>query len=81
MLITSGNFTATATGINSTAIGADTASSGAFTTLSSTGNTTLGSGAGSTFLAGNTTGAVTLTAQLLPSMPMDKRIRHDFGDC
>lgn len=42
LLITSGNFNTTATGINGTNIGATTPGTAAFTTLSSTGTTTLG---------------------------------------
>jgi len=42
LLIDSTNFDVTTTGINATAIGATTASTGGFTTLSSTGATTLG---------------------------------------
>jgi hypothetical protein len=53
---TSGHFNTTATGINNTAIGATTASTGAFTTLSSTGNTTLASGAGAVTTIGNSSG-------------------------
>ena len=62
IIFTSGHFTTTATGINSTPIGATTASTGAFTTLGSTGITTLASTAGSVFTIGNSTGVGTLVS-------------------
>src|SRR5579872_3496870 len=46
---------------NFTSIGATTTGSGAFTSLNSSNNTNLAQNAGSTFQAGNSTGALTLT--------------------
>ncbi|HYK08957.1 MAG TPA: hypothetical protein VEW42_05655, partial [Candidatus Eisenbacteria bacterium] len=62
LTFTSSNFNTTASGINSTAIGANTPSTGAFTTLSSTGDTTLSSGAGANTVVGNATGTFALTS-------------------
>ncbi|MCC7160330.1 hypothetical protein IT399_01200 [Candidatus Nomurabacteria bacterium] len=58
---TSGHFNTTATGINNTAIGATTASTGAFTTLSSTGATNIATaGASNVTIATTGTGNVTV---------------------
>lgn len=57
---TSGNFNTTSTGINTTNIGATTAGTGAFTSLSSTGLTSLGQGTGVVTL--NSSGALNYTA-------------------
>ncbi len=65
LIITSVNLNTTSTGINSTAIGATTVSTGAFSTLSSTGITTLASGAGSATTIGNTTGNFELVSNAL----------------
>lgn len=56
----SSNFNTTATGINTTNIGATTAGTGAFTTLSSTGLTNLGQGTGVVTI--NSSGALNFTA-------------------
>ncbi|MFA6174910.1 MAG: hypothetical protein WC701_14705, partial [Kiritimatiellales bacterium] len=61
LLVTSGAFNTTATGINGTAIGATTASTGAFTTLSSSGITNLAtSGASNVNIATTGTGATAI---------------------
>jgi hypothetical protein len=59
--ITSGNFNTTATGINSTAIGVTTASTGKFTSLTSTGATDLANaGASNVTIATTGTGNISL---------------------
>ncbi len=60
LLITSNTINVTTTGINGTAIGASTPSTGAFTTLSSSSTTTLASTPGVGFTAGNSTGTTTI---------------------
>lgn len=61
LIITSGHFNTTVTGINNTAIGVTTKSSGGFTTLTSTGATDLANaGASNVTIAATGTGNVTI---------------------
>ncbi|MGI8419437.1 MAG: MerR family transcriptional regulator, partial [Candidatus Levyibacteriota bacterium] len=64
LLITSGNFNTTATGINGTPIGADAASTGNFTTLSASGATTLSSLSTAGVVINNASGLLSTEAQL-----------------